>query len=90
MPLKSLHSDEYEAFLQVLIAARKDAGITQQDLAKALGKPQSFVSKYERRERRLDVVEFVAVARAIGLEPGKTIREIEARIASRSKQGTPR
>lgn len=90
MPLKSLHSDEYEAFLQVLIAARKDAGITQQDLAKALGKPQSFVSKYERRERRLDVVEFVAVARAIGLEPSKTIREIEARIASRSKQGTPR
>nr|WP_132807673.1 helix-turn-helix transcriptional regulator [Tepidamorphus gemmatus] len=88
--MKSLHSDEYEAFLQVLIAARKDAGITQQDLAKALGKPQSFVSKYERRERRLDVVEFVAVARAIGLEPGKTIREIEARIASRSKQGTPR
>ena len=90
MPLKSLHSDEYEAFLQVLIAARKDAGITQQDLAKALGKPQSFVSKYERRERRIDVVEFVFIARAIGLDPSDSIREIEARIASRSDQGTPR
>ena len=88
--MKSLHSDEYEEFLQVLIAARKDAGITQQDLATALGKPQSFVSKYERRERRLDVVEFISIARAIGLEPSKTIRETEARIAFRSKQGTPR
>ena len=87
--MKSLHSDEYEAFLQVLIAARKDAGITQQDLADTLGKPQSFVSKYERRERRLDVVEFITIARAIGLDPSETIREIESRIASHSKQGTP-
>ena len=51
-----------------LIEARKQAGLTQIDLASALGKPQSFVSKYERGERRLDVGEFVQVTKALGVD----------------------
>jgi transcriptional regulator with XRE-family HTH domain len=56
--------------------ARVDAGLTQVALAGRLRKPQSFVSKYEQGERSLDVLEYVAVARAIGLEPFDFLRDI--------------
>src|SRR5262245_24593576 len=49
--------------------ARSEAGISQTALAKRLGKPQSFVSKFEKGQRRLDVIEFCEVASAIGVEP---------------------
>lgn len=48
--------------------ARERQGLTQAELASRLGKPQSFVSKYESGERRLDVVEFVSVCDALGME----------------------
>lgn len=54
---------------ELLVEARKRAHLTQAALAERLSRPQSFVSKYERGERRLDVVEFGDVARAIGLDP---------------------
>lgn len=84
--MKSVFTSEYEAFLQSLISARKTADITQQDLAGRLGKPQSFVSKYERRERRLDVVEFVKIAKAIGIDPCEIVREIEVQISEKPKR----
>jgi hypothetical protein len=86
--LKSIFTEEYESFLQRLISARKAAGITQQDLALDLRKPQSFVSKYERRERRIDVVEFVTICRSIHVDPCRIIREIERRLDSRAKRGS--
>jgi transcriptional regulator with XRE-family HTH domain len=52
---------------------RKAAGLTQQTLALRLKKPQSFVAKYEGGERRLDVVEFIAIAHALGADPIKLI-----------------
>ena len=57
----------------LLIAARKEARMSQADLAAKLGRPQSFVSKYERGERRLDVIEFLAVVEALGIHPGKLL-----------------
>ena len=51
------------------IAARKSASLTQVGLAERLGRPQSFVSKYDRGERRLDVVEFCEVCHALGVDP---------------------
>lgn len=60
-----------------MIAARKDANMTQATLAKALEKPQSFVAKYENGERRLDVVEFLVVTHAIGIDPCEILREVE-------------
>lgn len=48
-----------------MITARKRAGVTQQELASRISKPQSFVAKYEGGERRIDVVEFIAICRAI-------------------------
>lgn len=56
----------YREMLRLLKSARIEAGITQADLALSLGKPQSYVSKFERGERSIDLVEFLQIARAIG------------------------
>lgn len=66
---KTLRSTEHARFLELLIRARRQAGLTQQQLAKKLGRPQSFVAKYENGERRIDVIEFATIARAIGADP---------------------
>jgi transcriptional regulator with XRE-family HTH domain len=75
---KSLKSAEYARLIASLVAVRKAAGIPQQALAKKLGRPQSFVAKYEGGERRIDVVEFVAIARALGADPVKLFRDFVA------------
>ncbi|MBC3928097.1 helix-turn-helix transcriptional regulator [Undibacterium sp. CY21W] len=67
--MKSLHSPAYVVFRQVMADTREHQGLTQAELANRLGKPQSFVSKYESGERRLDVVEFLLVCEALGVEP---------------------
>ena len=69
----------YKRFRELLVAARKRVDLTQAELSSRLKRPQSFVSKYERGERRLDVVEFGEVARALGIDSlrllGKLYRE---------------
>ncbi len=69
----------YKRLRELLVEARKRAELTQAELSSRLKRPQSFVSKYERGERRLDVVEFGQVARALGIDParflGKLYRE---------------
>jgi transcriptional regulator with XRE-family HTH domain len=72
---KSLKSAEYGRLIELLVAVRHEAGIRQQALAKKLGRPQSFIAKYEGGERRLDVVEFIAIARALGADPLKLFRD---------------
>lgn len=73
---KSVHSPGQKAFRQLMVEARKAAGLTQHDLAKRLKKPQSFVAKYEGGERRIDVLEFLAITRAIGADPIRILRAI--------------
>jgi transcriptional regulator with XRE-family HTH domain len=75
--LASTQPDLYKALLQALIQARKDAGITQVELAARIGRRQTFVSKYETEERRLDVAEYIAIAKAIGAEPYELMRMAE-------------
>jgi transcriptional regulator with XRE-family HTH domain len=75
---KSVHSPEHAAFCDLMIQARKKAGLTQHEVANRLKKPQSFVAKYEGGERRIDVVEFLAIARAIGADPTKIVRALWA------------
>ncbi len=69
----------YKRLRELLVEARKRAALTQAELSFRLQRPQSFVSKYERGERRLDVIEFGQVARALGIDParflGKLYRE---------------
>jgi transcriptional regulator with XRE-family HTH domain len=76
---KSVHSPELAAFGELMVEARRKAGLTQQKLAKRLGKPQSFVAKYEGGERRIDVVEFMAITRAIGADPVRLMRALVKR-----------
>ena len=66
---KSLHTTAYQSFVASLVAARRDQGLTQQEVADRIGKPQSYVAKIEGCERRLDVVEFIDLARALEVDP---------------------
>jgi transcriptional regulator with XRE-family HTH domain len=60
------YEKHYRAFLGQLRQARQDAGFTQQEVASRLGKPQSFVSKCESGERRVDVIELTRFASIYG------------------------
>jgi transcriptional regulator with XRE-family HTH domain len=75
--VNSLFPDLYDRTLGRLVEARKKAGVTQTQLAMKLGRPQSFVVKYEGRERRLDVAEYLMIARALGADPYKLLRGAE-------------
>jgi transcriptional regulator with XRE-family HTH domain len=75
---KSVHTSAQAAFCELMVGARKAAGLTQHALALRLKKPQSFVAKYEGGERRLDVVEFIAIARALGADPLKLMATLVA------------
>ena len=72
----SIHTREYDRFRALLIDVRRKAGLSQAELAKRLAKPQSFVSKFERGERRLDVIEFKSVAEALGLDALRLLRRL--------------
>ena len=78
---RSFHSEEYAAFVQKLVEARQKAGITQTELAKRLGRHQSFVSNFESRVRRLDVVETVVICRVIKLDAEILVRSLGESLA---------
>jgi transcriptional regulator with XRE-family HTH domain len=73
---KSVFTDAYRELLNLLVEARKEAGMTQVELAQRLGRPQPFVSYFERGERRMDVIEFVAVAKALGVDPASLFERL--------------
>lgn len=75
---KSLKSAEYARLIATLVAARDAAGISQQKLADRLDEHQSFIAKYEGGERRIDVIEFIAIARALGADPIKLFKDFAA------------
>ena len=75
---KSLHSKAYKRLTELLVQARHDAGLTQQQVADELGRPQSFVAKYEKGERRLDVVELIEICRAISATPIEIVETIQS------------
>ena len=66
---KTLRSADHDALVATLKDARDQAGLTQQQLADRLGRPQSFVAKYENGERRVDLIEFVALSAALNADP---------------------
>ncbi len=69
-------SPSYRAAVQVLIAARKAAGLTKRQLAAMIGRPYTVVANIERGERQIDVVEFIAVARALGVGEEQLMSQI--------------
>lgn len=70
----SLHRPQYDLFRKMMVDARIAAGLTQVQVAAGLGRPQSFVSKYERGDRRLDFTEFVEIAVILGIDVGEFLR----------------
>ncbi|WP_200551552.1 helix-turn-helix domain-containing protein [Kosakonia sp. LAM2021] len=74
--MTSVYAQGYRRVITALKKARKTRGITQAKLAEAPGRPQSFITKIEQGERRLDVVEFVHLARLVGLEPEEIMKGI--------------
>lgn len=74
---KSLRAPRQILLQSLLVEARKAKGLTQAELATALGKPQSFVAKYENGERRIDVVEFVDIAAVLGVSTADLLARIE-------------
>lgn len=70
----SIFTQRHQELIGFIASTRRAAGVTQVELAERLVKPQSFVSKVERGERRLDVIEFCQVVEALGLDPANTLR----------------
>ncbi|MDE2488604.1 MAG: helix-turn-helix transcriptional regulator [Alphaproteobacteria bacterium] len=60
---------EYETLVAILAQWRTDAGLSQRELARRLGRSQSHVHRIEARQRRIEIVEFCRYARALGIEP---------------------
>jgi transcriptional regulator with XRE-family HTH domain len=74
---KTIHSHEYAVFLRVFRETRRRAGLSQVELADKVGQTQSFISKCERGERRIDVVELRAFCRAFGLSLKQFVASFE-------------
>ena len=73
---KSAFSDAHQILVERLTAARKQTGMKQEELAALIGKDQSYISNIERGQRRVDVLEFVTLARAIGVNPVNLFSDI--------------
>jgi len=77
---KSIHSAQYAVFLKVLKKAREDAGLSQVQLARKIGETQTFISKCERGERRIDVIELRTFCRAFGVTLKQFVSAVERAI----------
>jgi transcriptional regulator with XRE-family HTH domain len=78
-------SGKYKVVGAVFEAARRRAGVTQKDWAARVRKPQSFISNLERGQRRIDVVEFCALAASLGADPRRLFAQM---VKGLSKKGT--
>jgi transcriptional regulator with XRE-family HTH domain len=67
----------YDQLHRALIEARQSRLLTQLEVASRLGKPQSYISKYESGERRLDVIEFLQVCNALNIKPISILRRLD-------------
>lgn len=84
---KTIFTPEHRRLVALLRQLRKDAGLRQADLAERLGRPQSFVSKYESCERRLDFIELQAICSVLNVSLASFVREFEKSQGS-AGQGT--
>ena len=85
---KSIHTPPYKRLLALLVERRKAADMSQYDLADRLGRPQSFVAKVEGGERRIDVIEFLEIARALGADSYDMLRAVEEEAQRAQPQST--
>ena len=79
----AVRTEAYRALLGALVDLRGDAGLSQADLAERLGKPPSYVAKYELGERRLDVIELLVVLKILRADHAKVLSQLEAVLPDR-------
>jgi|SRR5450755_2495640 len=77
---QTLQSPRHEALRTFIVEKRKKAGLTQAEVAEKLGRYQSFVANIESGQRRIDVVEFLDLASAIGFDPRETKLRVNRRL----------
>lgn len=80
----------HQLLLEILKKSRITAGLTQTELAETLGLPQSFISKFETGERRLDIVEFIEICKALQLEPAGVVEELANEVKPHSSKRVKR
>jgi len=74
--MKSIYREEYKGVIEWLVSKRLLAGITQEQLAQELHQHQSFISKYENCERRLDIIEFFEICKALNANPRELVESM--------------
>lgn len=77
---KTIHGGGHPHLVAVLTEARQKSGLTQAQLAEKIGKDQTYISIIERGQRRVDVLEFVTLARAMGADPAKLFGQVLKRL----------
>ena len=80
---KSIYSQSYKVFLRRLKSTRKEAGLSQENVAKRVGRTQSFVSKCERGERRIDIIELRDFCWAIGVDFRQFVSAIDKELGEK-------
>jgi transcriptional regulator with XRE-family HTH domain len=73
---KTIHSPSYAELILWLKQNREKKGLSMRDLATQMGVPHSWIGKVEQMERRLDVMEYVSLCKALGVDPAKGIRKL--------------
>lgn len=77
--MKKSSQEQYELLQQMLVESRESMGLAQQDVAAKLGKHQTFVSKVEKGQRRLDLIEFLQMADVLEFDPHDFIKKLRKR-----------
>ena len=80
---KSVFTGAHRHVVDALVAARRRSGLTQAELASRVGKDQSFISLIENSQRRVDVLEFFALSRAMGADATAMLEEIAAKLPAK-------
>lgn len=76
-PRKSAFARPYIGLIEQLVRRRRELGMTQEQLGATFGEDQSFISRVERCQRRIDVYEFIRLCRVLGLEPSVILEAVE-------------
>lgn len=87
-PRKTIFHEAYLAVIAELVERRQSLGITQAELARAFGEDQSFMSRVERGQRRLDVFEYAVLCELLGIEPGAPLMGLASRAGWRRLSDT--
>ena len=88
--MDTIVTKRHQKLVEILVAARKQAGVRQAELARRVGKTQTFVTRFEAGQRRIDAIELLALCEIIGLDPLKVVRKllkVEGELWRRSARG---